>query len=221
TPDTYQDLVELFEQDKVDLAIFGGYLFLKVKESRGAKPLVLRNVDEKFRSMVVVNTRHDVTNFGGARGLSFAFGPKLSTAGHLMPRFYFKNNGINPENFFQNIIYSGSHSRTVKLVEEGRVDAGVANAITVKRMLTTGEVDKTKLRIIWESPPYTDYVWAVQKTMSDKKMNRIRDSFLSLDPGIARHETILSTLGAGYFMPAGQGAFAELSRVAISLGLLE
>ncbi|MDH5218718.1 MAG: phosphate/phosphite/phosphonate ABC transporter substrate-binding protein, partial [Gammaproteobacteria bacterium] len=45
TPDTYQDLVELFEQDKVDLAIFGGYLFLKVKESRGAKPLVLRDVD--------------------------------------------------------------------------------------------------------------------------------------------------------------------------------
>jgi len=221
TPDTYQDLVELFEQHKVDLAIFGGYLFLKVKESRGAKPLVLRDVDEKFRSIVVVNSRHEAANLGDTHGLSFAFGSKLSTAGHLMPRFYFLRNEINPESFFQKITYSGSHSRTVKLVEEGRVDAGVANAITVRRMLASGEVDQTKLRIVWESPPYTDYVWAVQKTMSDKKMNRIRDSFLSLDPGVAQHKTILSKLGAGYFMPAGQGAFSELSRIANSLGLLE
>ena len=154
--------------------------------------------------------------------MRFGFGSKLSTSGHLMPRYFMKSElQISPETFFSVVDYSGSHDKTAIKVRDGLVDLGVANSIIIKRMIAEGRLEKSELQIIWETPPFINYVWAVQKTLDEDLKNRIRDVFLGLDASKPNHKTILSHLGAMSFLPAGKRDFLSLERTARELGMLE
>ena len=85
---------------------------------------------------------------------------------------------------------------------EGQVDLAVANAEVVNSMLRQGELDETSVKIIWETPVYSDYVWAVQPGWSETYSNRVRDAFLRLSRSDERGAEILQLVGADGFLPA-------------------
>ena len=106
-------------------------------------------------------------------------------------------------------------------MRDGSVDLGVANSEIIRAMMRDGRLAGNDLRVIWESPPYSDYVWAVQSHLPEKLRVRIRDAFLELDRGDEHQRKILQGLGARVFLPAGSSDFDALKQVARSLQLLD
>lgn len=53
-----------------------------------------------------------ITDF---KGKVFSSGSNLSTSGHLLPRHFLKEMGIEPENYFSWVDYSGKHDLAAKL----------------------------------------------------------------------------------------------------------
>ena len=93
----YPAVVEALAAGKVDLAWLGGVTFVQVRLRTGnAIPIVQRAEDEKFVSRVIVNTAAGINSIADLKGKEFAFGSASSTSGHLMPRYYLIQNGINP-----------------------------------------------------------------------------------------------------------------------------
>ncbi len=212
-PSSYLDLVELFGAGKVDVAYFGGYTFVLASERHGAVPLVMRDIDARFVSHVLVH-RDDsaVRELSDLRGARFSFGSRQSTSGHLMPRFYFSTLGIMPEKFFSQVSFSGTHDKTLEQIVDGAVDAGVANGQIVQRMLANNVNGVLPLRVIWQSPAYVNYVWAVQPAMSEETRRAIREVFLSLSRENKDHRRFLDAVGAAYFLPAASSDFDNLRR---------
>ncbi len=99
-PGTYNELVELFDTKKVDIAYFGGFTFAKAQKQSNARPLVMRDVDREFKSVLLVSATNPATSIEDLKGQSFSFGSRLSTSGHLMPRHFFTEKGIDAEKFF-------------------------------------------------------------------------------------------------------------------------
>ena len=152
----------------------------------------------------------------------FSFGSELSTSGHLMPRHFLRSEWqIEPEAFFSAVTYSGTHDRTAQLVRDGAVDIGVANAAVIRQMLDDGRLRNGEIEVVWQTPPYPDYVWAVQREMPAQLKTRLRDAFMSLTPTRAEHVAILNSLGAQKYLPAAGGDFADLRLIAVNTGLLE
>lgn len=169
----YDELVRQFAEGAVDLAYFGGYTFVVANKRHGAVPLVMRDIDARFVSQVVVHRNNTaVRQLSDLRGARFSFGSRRSTSGHIMPRHFFSGAGIVPEKFFSQVVFSGAHDRTVMLVVDGSVDAGVANGQILRSMLESGSAPP--VRIIWQSRPYVDYVWAAQPSMSAKTRSAIK-----------------------------------------------
>ena len=215
TPKTYSELVNLFATGTVDVAYFGGYTFLIANERHGAIPLVMRDIDARFVSHVVVHRdNHIVRELSDLTGARFSFGSLKSTSGHLMPRYYFSKVGISPEDFFSEVIFSGAHDRTIALVADGTVDAGVANGQIVEGLLAQSADRAPPVRIVWQSPPYVDYVWAVQSSMSEKTRNAIAEVFLSLTRDNPHDRQFLDSIGARHFLPTAVSDF-EILRVAL------
>jgi phosphonate transport system substrate-binding protein len=129
--------------------------------------------------------------------------------------------GIVPEAFFGGVEYSGAHDRTARMVQDRRAELGAVNSEVLRAMLRDGRLSTDDIRIVEESPPYADYVWAIQPGFSDAFGNRMRDAFLSLSPAVERHVEILDGLGAGGFLPAGLGDFARLHDAMHSVTALE
>lgn len=219
-PKSYTDLLRLFHERKVDMAYFGGVTFVKANREDNAVPLVMRDVDAQFRSYFLVSRDHPAQTIQDTKGASLGFGSRLSTSGHLMPRHFLQKGGINPEAFFGKVEFSGAHDRTARWVQEKKVDVGAVNAIIVDQMLGDGRLDKSRVRVLWETPPYPDYVWAVRASLGQNFRDRLRDAFLKLSADNAEHARILASVGAGTFLPARMADFGELSGIMRTLDLL-
>lgn len=213
-PASYAELLSLFSEGSIDLAYFGGYTYVKARRQAGAFPLVMRRIDTRFTSYFLVGGDDNSESLQDLRGKTIGFGSRLSTSGHLMPRFFLEQQNIEPESFFAGIEYTGAHDKTAYGVRNGRFDVGAANAATVRSMLSDGRLDKGDVRVLWETPPYADYVWAIRPEFDDASRQRLRDAFLRLTPEIDRHAAILSGLNAQGFVPADADYFIDLEQIA-------
>lgn len=210
---SYAELVDLFANEELDLALFGGVTFLLAEDRVDAQPLVLRDADLRFTSSLIVRDDDPAESLGDLSGSTLAFGSRLSTSGHLMPRHFLLEEGVAPEAFFGSIVYSDAHDRTLRWVLAGRVRAGVVNSDVVRRLMGTEVSNAGGVRVLWETPPYTDYVWTVPTTMNPALRSELRDAFLALSIDDPEHAAILEELEAHQFLPATRHDFEELREV--------
>lgn len=211
--DDYSHMLELFGAGEIDLANFGGVTYVQARKKYAAEALVLRDIDTLFSSVILVKARAPAKTIKDLWGKSFSFGSRLSTSGHLMPRHYLLKMGIQPEAFFASIEYSGAHDKTAYWVRDGKVYAGVANSVIVEQMFKDERLSSTEVRMLWKSPAYPDYVWAVRSGWSSENTSSVQRAFLRLRKSVPEEKAILDDLGAGYYLPANNGDFRVLERI--------
>lgn len=221
-PPTYGDLVNRFGEGEIDLAYFGGFTFVKASMVHSAVPLVMRDVDTRFTSVFLVRGDRPAKTFFDLTGMRFGFGSRLSTSGHLMPRFFLQTErNIIPEQYFDVVRYSGKHDRTAYWVRDGEVDVGVANSAIIRKMLADGRLGPTEVQILWETPPFPGYVWAVYPNVGETETEKIRQAFLKLSRADPTHAAILAGVNAGGFLPASMRDFSRLKTIVVTLGLAD
>ena len=220
-PADYAELLHMFGTGEFDLTLFGGLTFVQAKVLYRAEPLVMRDVDTHFISAFVVRDSDPATELTDFEGKVLAFGSSLSTSGHLMPRYFLREDRqIIPEKYFEQVVYSGAHDKTAYMVRDGKADIGAVNAEIIGAMLRDGRLKQGDLRIVWETPPYPDYVWVVPERLNEDIKTLLRDAYLQLDLNDASHRQVLTGLGARSFLPAGARIFQPLQQIAANLELL-
>ena len=222
TPVTdYAAVVESLAADRLDLAWLGGFTFVQTRLKTGnAIPLVQREQDEQFTSKFIT-ADPAVNSLADLKGKTFAFGSVSSTSGSLMPRYFMLQDGIEPEQFFKRIAYSGAHDATAAWVEAGKADAGVLNASVWDKLVAAGKVDTARVRVISTTPPYYDYNWTVRGNLDPALVEKIRAAFLALDPANPAHKAILDLQAASRFIETRAENYAGIEEAARAAGLLK
>lgn len=219
----YGAAVSALGAGKIDFAWLGGFTFVQAKVLAGATPVVMRDIDRQFKSIFIAHTGSGINRPEDLRGRTFAFGAKSSTSGHLFPRHFLMTTfKIDPERDFKGPpVYSGAHDSTAKMVESGKVQAGALNHEVWARLLDTNKVDLSKIKVIWTTPEYVDYVWAARKDMPPDLVKKFANAFLKLTPAKADDAAVLKLQGANKFVPASVEDFAVIEQVGRSTGLLK
>lgn len=219
-PSDYQDLLIQFDSGRVDLAWFGGLTFVQAEQRSQALALAFRDVDSQFTSCYLAKASDNRTSIRQFAAEDFSFGPELSTSGHLMPRYFLTDEGVDAEQFFASVRHSPGHDQTANWVADGTVALGVANCIIVQSMFDNGQLSSDHVRVIETTPPYPDYVWAVSSSLDEGTALRILDAFLALDAVLPEQRELLRLQGANAYFPAGGENFAIVRVAAARAGLL-
>jgi len=209
--DSYDQLLEKIAHGDIDLAYLGGVTYVKASQQATLKPLVMRLRDTRFTSYFLVRASHPAQSLRDLQGQRLAFGAELSTSGHYMPRHFLEQEGIAPESFFGTISFTGTHDATALTVANGQADVGAANATIIDQMRRDGRIPEGAMRVLWETPPYADYVWAIRADLPPEVINRTRDAFLMLDASQSAHRRVLEPMAAQVFLPARNEDFAALA----------
>ncbi|MUT70422.1 putative selenate ABC transporter substrate-binding protein [Stutzerimonas frequens] len=217
----YAAVVESLASDRLDLAWLGGFTFVQTRLKTGdAIPLVQREQDEQFTSKFIT-ADPEVKSLADLKGKTFAFGSVSSTSGSLMPRYFMLKDGIEPEQYFKRIAYSGAHDATAAWVEAGKADAGVLNASVWDKLVAAGKVDTDKVRVISTTPPYYDYNWTVRGNLDPALVEKIKAAFLALDPANPEHKAILDLQAASRFIETKPENYNGIEEAARAAGLLK
>lgn len=219
----YGAAVSALAAGKIDFAWLGGFTFVQAKVMSGAKPVVMRDIDREFKSVFIAHKDAGVNKPEDIRGKTFAFGAKSSTSGHLFPRHFLKANfNLDADKDLAGApVYSGAHDATVKMVESGKVQVGALNIEVWNRLLDNNKVDLAKVKPVWTTPPFVDYVWTARKDLPPATVKKFADAFLSLDEKNAAHRPVLDLQGAKKFVTADEKDFAVIEQVGRSTGLLK
>lgn len=218
----YAAVVEALATRKIDMAWLGGFTFVQASlRTKGtAVPLVQRAEDAKFTSKFITASE-GIKGFADLKGKTFAFGAPSSTSGHLMPRYFLGQEGINPDRDFKNTAFSGAHDATVAFVQAGKVDAGVLNASVWDKLVEQKKVDTSKVRVFATTPPYFDYNWTVRGDLDPKLQAKLRDAFLKLDAANPAHKEIMALQRASKFVPTKAENYKGIESAAHAAGLLK
>ncbi len=222
----YSAVVTGFRNGDIHLAWFGGLTGIQARGSvPGSLALAQRPQDENFHSVFIVGNHVDANSLTDLKDLSFTFGSESSTSGHLMPRFFLIEAGVDPKEHFRFPPgFSGSHDRTWKLVEVGAFQSGALNLSVWNKAVTNGDVDQTKVRVLETTPAYYDYNWSARGDLDDKFGNgfilRLQKALLDLHDE-SQYKDILDAFQTEKFISTENGNYSKIEQIAKELGLLE
>lgn len=219
----YAASVEALAAGKLDLVWYGGFTHVQArKRTKGtAYAIVMREADLQFRSKFIARADAGINSLQDLKGKTFAFGSVGSTSGHLMPRYFLKQEKLSPEQDFSKVSFSGAHDATVKWVETGKVDAGALNESVWDKLVEGGKVDATKVKVFWTTPPYVDYNWTVRGDLDRVFVSRLTRAFLNLDVKNPDHKPILELQRAQYYVLAREDDFVSIEDAAKAADLLK
>jgi phosphonate transport system substrate-binding protein len=218
----YPAVVEGLAGGHVDLAWLGGFTFVQARRRTGnAIPLVQREEDANFHSKFITRPGSGITKLEDLKGKTFAFGSPSSTSGHLMPRFFLQQAGVDPEKAFSHFAFSGAHDATAKWVEGGKVDAGALNESVWNKLVDDKKIDPAKVVVFYTTPDFYDYNWTVRGDLDPKLVEAIKAAFLALDPAKPEDKKILDLQRATRFVETKVGNYAGIESAARSAGLVK
>lgn len=225
----YAAVVSAFQRGDIHLGWFGGLTGVQARNLVPDSHAIAQRVrDAEFHSVFVVRAGVTAKSLADLSGLSFTFGSESSTSGHLMPRHFLAQAGVDAEADFDGAPgFSGSHDKTYKLVEAGAYDAGALNEAVWEAAVRDGRVDTSKVRVLLRTPAYPDYNWSLRPDLDDEfgenTSARITRALLALAPaGGDLQAELLSVFGGGAtgFVATSNENYGSIEAVARELGII-
>jgi phosphonate transport system substrate-binding protein len=222
----YQASVEMFRNGDAPLAWFGGLTGVQARAAvPGARAIAQGDSDPSYYSYLIAHRDAGLEPAEafpkGIARLRFTFGSESSTSGRLMPEYFIRREtGQSPEAFFEHpVAFSGSHDKTVELVESGQYEAGVVNYKVYDRRVAEGKTDPAVCRVIWKTPTYPDYNWTahpdLETTFGPGFTERLQQVLVGIDD-----PALLRALPRERLVPAANADFEAIRQVASELGML-
>jgi phosphonate transport system substrate-binding protein len=218
----YPAAVEALVNKQVDLVWFGGFTYVQAQIRSGGKiiPIAQREEDTKFRSVFITQTNSGIKSLADLKGKQVSFGSQSSTSGHLMPRSFLLEAGIDPDKDFKRVAYSGAHDATIASVVSGRVDAAALDITVWRKFVAENKVDTSKVDVFFTTPPYFNYNWSVHADMPAAQREKITAALLNLNMNNPEGNEILTLNRATKYIPTKPENYKGLESAGRSAGLI-
>ncbi|GAA3548826.1 putative selenate ABC transporter substrate-binding protein [Zobellella aerophila] len=223
---SYPAAVSAFRNDQVQLAWFGGLTGVQARELVPGSEAIAQGVeDTEFVSYIIAHASTGLSegeqlpeNIAGKR---FTFGDKGSTSGRLMPEFYLRERfGQAPEQLFSRVGFSGDHNRTISLVQSGAFELGAVNYAVWDAEKEKGNIDESKVRVIWATPAYPDYQWSIRGDVDARFgegfKQKVRQALLEMDA-----PELLAAFPRSGFIAASNDDYAPIRETAVAIGIMD
>lgn len=199
----YTAAVNGLSANKLDFVWLGGKTTVDALDQDPGKIEILatRDIDLKFKSYFIANKASiasgkikeikDLAELKPlAKDLTFTFGDKNSTSGHLMPRHFLTVAKIDPNKDFKGEAgHQANHNATLTAVASGTVDLGALNYATYDGAKPE---EKENAPIIYTTPDYVDYAWVAHSRIGADMVKKLREAFLSIDASKPDEKAILT-----------------------------
>jgi phosphonate transport system substrate-binding protein len=158
-PSSYDELVDKFGAPNACFGIMSSQSYILANQKYGAE-VKLRTVrfgHSIYYGMIIARASSDIKTIKDLEGKSIAYTDELSTSGYLFPKKMLEKNKVKTSRE----TFAKKHDEVVRLVYEGKVDAGAA---FYSPPATNGTLRDARINIIGKYPDVETKVIIVAKT---------------------------------------------------------
>lgn len=182
----YSSMIEAMRHGRLDLAYFGPLSYVLARQKSEIEPFAALKVkgSTTYQSVVIANISSGVKAVGDIQGKNVAYGDKVSTSSHLIPKSMLAEQGLNPGRDYKEH-FVGSHDAVAMAVQNGHAQAGGLSRPIFESLVERKIVSLDKVRVLDYSKPFPQYPWTLRSNLKPELKERIRSAFLNLkDPAV-------------------------------------
>ncbi|HEY0826787.1 MAG TPA: PhnD/SsuA/transferrin family substrate-binding protein [Bacilli bacterium] len=175
------------------------YIQLQGKLGGRAKVLGMRDTDIDYTTKIIARADKGIQALQDLKGKKVALGSADSAQAAILPYYFLKENGIDPEKDIELLRFNmdvGKHGDTgtseyevLRALKQGEADAGAIGESTWIRMLEQGLANTNEIHGIWTSPGYSHCNFTVLPEFDDAVGQRFTELLFAMDPtqSVIRH----------------------------------
>lgn len=198
----YGNIIENFIENDLDCAFFGSFTGAMAIQKLGIHPIVRpewKDGRSTYYGKIFVRKDSGITSPVDMKNKRFAFVDKATTAGWLLPLYYFKSNGIDFSTHLAEIYFTGTHEDAIKDVLEGNADIGAAKNTVFEFLAKEDERIITELDVLFESPPVPANGLGFRRDFDKSVIEKIKFALLEMSEDPEGRE-VLENFGARQFI---------------------
>ena len=189
----YDAQVEALLKGWIDIAWNTNLAYIKVHRRTGGKcgVLAMRDTDVGFTTTIIAGARTGIESIADLKGKRLALGSRDSAQAAILPAYFLKENGIDPEKDLSLMRFDldvGKHGDTgtsevevLDAVANGKADAGAVGDQYWARALSENLPGSSKVRAIWTSPGYCHCNFTVRNKDDEQRFARWTEALLAMN----------------------------------------
>lgn len=184
----YSSMIEAMRHGRLDLAYFGPLSYVLARQKSEIEPFAALKVkgSTTYQSVVIANISSGVKAVGDIQGKNVAYGDKVSTSSHLIPKSMLAEQGLNSGRDYKEH-FVGSHDAVAMAVQNGHAQAGGLSRPIFESLVERKIVSLDKVKVLDYSKPFPQYPWTLRSNLKPELKDKIRSAFLNLkDPAVLK-----------------------------------
>jgi phosphonate transport system substrate-binding protein len=218
----YGNIIENFVSNRLDGAFFGSFTGALAHRKLGVEPLArpeYMDGSSTYHGLLFVRRDSAIANASDMKGKRFVFVDKATTAGWLLPLYYFKMQGIDDyRSWLKETYFAGSHESAIYDVLEGTADIGAAKNTVFWRLADENPSLAEELVILARSPNVPENGLCVRGDLEGPLKTSLREALLNMEGDPEAAEALLA-LGARRFIETAEADYASVFEYAEKIGL--
>jgi phosphonate transport system substrate-binding protein len=216
-PTSYAAVTEAMTSGNVDIAWVGPLDYVIGHEKNGAEPVTksVRKGVAGYHAFIIARKSSGITGIKDLKGKTFAFGDPVSASSNLYPKYYMKQNGIDPEKDLAKAVNISNQTAIATSVCNGVVDAGAiyddARTNAGADTACPGIMDKTQ--VIFTTPLIPGDPQIVRHQMNAAQKKKVSDAMVKLgtDPTMSQYLKTLFSIEKT--VPAADADYTEIRTI--------
>ncbi|MCX5864329.1 MAG: phosphate/phosphite/phosphonate ABC transporter substrate-binding protein [Deltaproteobacteria bacterium] len=218
----YGNILNNFQSEGLDGAFFGSFTGALAIKKMGVEPLARPEYEggvSTYYGMVFVRKDSGIKTARDMKGKVFVFVDKATTAGWLLPLYFFRTQGIKDyRSWFKETYFSGNHEDAIQDVLSGKADIGAAKDLVFNRLAKENPRITAELQILATSPKVPANTLAVRHDLDPALKSVIKSSLLAMDQN-EEGRRALAQFGAPRFVETVEQDYVPVFEYAKRIGL--
>ncbi|MGE0313609.1 MAG: phosphate/phosphite/phosphonate ABC transporter substrate-binding protein [Lautropia sp.] len=184
----YSSMIEAMRHGRLDLAYFGPLSYVLARQKSDIEPFAaLRSKGSvTYQSVLIGNVAAGVATPEDAKGRHVAFGDKVSTSSHLIPKSVLAEKGLAAGADYEEH-FVGAHDAVAIAVQNGHAQVGGLSRPIFESLVERKIIDPAKVKVLAYSKPFPQYPWTMRANLAPALKDRIRTAFYALkDPKVLK-----------------------------------
>ncbi len=184
---TYAPAIEALKSNKIELISLGSFGYVIAEEKAGVEPLVYKGRKDSGEGTYYsyfITMRADLNSMADvkrkAKTLKMGFGNPASTSGHLIPKKYLPEFGIDPVEGFKEVLHCPDHPYTLMAVLSGNLDVAAVESSEYERFLKKGKIKHGEVKILYQSAPIQTGPYVVRSNLPQAFKKKVQQALLDL-----------------------------------------
>lgn len=189
-PTSYASVVEAMIGGWVDVGVHGpnSYVLAHEKDptievfaTYAKRPGYLQEEGPGYRAVLITRKDSKFDTIESLKGATIGLTDPASTSGNLIPRVLFRKQvGMELEEYFGKVVYTGEHDKSTIAVHENKVDAAFVATHRFDNVVERGMVTLDEFNVLWSSPPVPQDPFTYRGKLCDDLKATIKQTFLTL-----------------------------------------